>query len=247
MPDLLNECRLVSHIYEYQEVTSTMDVAESIIKDKGIDSNFVVVAETQTKGRGRKGNHWDSNRGGLWLTLGLFNYSFAPSLMLYTGLMMRRTLFHLLNIDEIFIKWPNDILIGDKKCCGIIANQNSQARYHLIGIGLNTNNDVSNINENYKAISLAEITGKPISNKQVLKTFLDFFFSSIGIFQTDSLGPFIDEFNNFHLLNNKFIEIENKTSYKGLCIGIQEDGGLVLKDASNNEIVVYSGTIKSFL
>ncbi|MDX9869400.1 MAG: hypothetical protein RBS92_01620, partial [Candidatus Cloacimonadales bacterium] len=68
----------------------------------------------------------------------------------------------------------------------------------------------------------------------------------IGIFQTDSLGPFIDEFDNFHLLNNKFIEIENKISYKGQCIGIQEDGGLVLKDASNNEIVVYSGTIKSF-
>ncbi|MDX9976912.1 MAG: biotin--[acetyl-CoA-carboxylase] ligase [Candidatus Cloacimonadales bacterium] len=242
---LIKNIPFVHSIYSYSEVGSTMDMAEEIIKEKDLKNNFLVVAETQTKGRGRKGNVWTSNYGGLWFTLALYNYSLASSLMLYTGLMMLRTLKSLFLLDDLSIKWPNDILIGTSKCCGIIANYNALLKYHSIGIGLNTNNKISEINNNYKAISLSEMIGMTVSSQLILEQFLERFFGNIDMYQKDNLEPFLNEFNANHILDNKYVEvINNNNKYMGKCRGINSDGGLLIEN--NKLLTLYSGTITLF-
>ena len=71
------EIRLFKKIYLYDEVSSTSDVAKDLINK--CDENFLVVAKNQSSGYGRKGNHWHSPKGGLWMTAGLKSQNEKPN------------------------------------------------------------------------------------------------------------------------------------------------------------------------
>ncbi len=109
-------------IHYYSSVASTMNTARDMAR-KGCPHFSVVIAGTQTRGRGRLNRRWHSTKGGLYFTIILrpeippilsYKLSFAASLILV------RTLRDLFNI-EAMAKWPNDILVDDCKLAGILS------------------------------------------------------------------------------------------------------------------------------
>ncbi|HIH71231.1 MAG TPA: biotin--[acetyl-CoA-carboxylase] ligase, partial [Methanothermobacter thermautotrophicus] len=105
----------------FDEVDSTNNVAKRMAED-GATEGTVVIAKTQSRGRGRRGKPWISPQGGIWMSIILrpeVHPSRAPLLTLVAGVAVARTLRDECGLD-VGIKWPNDILIGDKKVCGIL-------------------------------------------------------------------------------------------------------------------------------
>jgi BirA family biotin operon repressor/biotin-[acetyl-CoA-carboxylase] ligase len=131
-------------IYCYDSVTSTNDIVHFLARD-GEPEGSVVFARGQTQGRGRQGGPWVSP-----YNLGLY-FSFllrpmmtpqeASRITLTVALAVAKALDEM-HIEGIVLKWPNDILLHEKKVCGILTElslQGAKIKYAVVGVGLNVN------------------------------------------------------------------------------------------------------------
>lgn len=131
-------------IIQLEEVDSTNDLAKKFILEENMTGNCVIIADHQTRGKGRLGRTWESPSGtGLWMSLILGPGICHDQLVLYNfmaSLTVCETLRKLTGL-EFELKWPNDILIRGKKICGILLETvTKQGELFLItGIGLNIN------------------------------------------------------------------------------------------------------------
>jgi BirA family biotin operon repressor/biotin-[acetyl-CoA-carboxylase] ligase len=121
------------------EVPSVLDLVHELAAD-GADAGWVVLSDTQTAGRGRQGRRWVSPRGaGIWL-----GYLFRPGHTLEGGVLSLRVgLTAARALDAlgvaVSIKWPNDILLSDRKLAGVLceARGSGPTGWVAIGIGMN--------------------------------------------------------------------------------------------------------------
>ncbi len=229
-----------NRIFHYQEVDTTMEKAKSLVK-KSIPHLSVVIAENQTAGRGRLNRKWFSSRGGLWFTIILkphtppqlsYIYNFAASLSLAESL---RKLFDL----DIHVKWPNDLLLKEKKLSGLLsemATKGDMVQYINIGIGLNVNNMPDQYEP--KAISLKKILKKEVSRKLILETFLDDFEIRI---QTIDCQKIIEQWKQVTSTIGSRVRVETLTeTFQGVAIDIDETGALFIKDKKEKiEKIIY--------
>ncbi|NOY11166.1 MAG: biotin--[acetyl-CoA-carboxylase] ligase [Archaeoglobi archaeon] len=142
----------VERYYHFEEVDSTNRFAKEV-------SNAVVFSESQSSGRGRLGRRWESERGGVYMSLSLnmsIPVSEIPKVTLLSGLAVCRAL------EEYGarIKWPNDVLVGGKKVSGILSEfvGEEMAAKVVVGIGVNVRNRVPDALRD-RAISLHEVDG----------------------------------------------------------------------------------------
>ena len=136
------------HFEYHSTMPSTKKLAEHYITNRIHKNNFVIVADCQTEGVGRKGNIWLSPKGGLWFSIGLQHISTQKCFPLYIGFCVLKAIndiieenlpdYNQINIAA-FLKWPNDIFLLNKKICGLICSQHSKFGMTNIGIGINTN------------------------------------------------------------------------------------------------------------
>jgi len=162
-------------IYE-PTVASTMDVAREEA-EAGCPEGTVVLADEQTKGRGRLGRTWVSPPGdNLYLTVVL-----RPSPARLRRLSIVSALAVAEAIEEVTglraaVKWPNDVQLSGKKVAGILIESEmtgDEVRFALVGPGINVNLDVSQIEEIHDiATSLAAEFGRPLSRERLLAAFL---------------------------------------------------------------------------
>ncbi len=129
-------------IIRLEKTTSTNDYIKKFIK-KGQDT--LVLAKYQTEGRGTKGRSFSSDVGGIYLTRLKFykNLSASDAFSIVCDVSMAVVKTLLAFGLKPKIKWPNDILVGDKKICGILTENkidNGLISYSIVGIGLNVTN-----------------------------------------------------------------------------------------------------------
>lgn len=132
-------------IHHFFQVDSTNNVAMRLGQE-GEPHGAVVVAEEQTAGRGRVGNAWHSEKtSGIYLSVLLrppIPPQQAPLITLLAGLAIRDAVREQTGLDAD-IRWPNDVLLGSKKFCGILTEMHAephQVRFVVVGIGINVNN-----------------------------------------------------------------------------------------------------------
>ena len=153
---------------KFKSVKSTNDVAHMLIKRKNIRPT-IILSEKQTKGRGTMGKKWISKKGNLFLTI-YFDMNkkkidFKKFAVLNAYLL--KNIFVKKFSNKIKIKWPNDLLIDNKKICGILQETviNEGRKFLIVGIGINTNLDPKN--SSFLSTSLKQITNKNIDNKKL--------------------------------------------------------------------------------
>lgn len=131
-----------AEIHYFDETDSTSTQAAKMA-EAGAPHGTMVIAESQSAGRGRLGRSWVSRQGeGLYFSIILrpeIEIHRIPQLTLLAAVVLART-FEEVCAARPQIKWPNDILIHNKKCCGILtemAGDADRARWVILGIGIN--------------------------------------------------------------------------------------------------------------
>lgn len=189
-----------------------------------------MIAETQTAGRGRFDRKWFSPEfENLYFSILLIEKPLRPNfeILMAVSNSILKTLKNY-NI-ETFIKWPNDIILNNKKLAGILIENKYKAEkleFTVVGIGLNVNTDFSKVEELKDfAISLSQYSGKEIERENILFDFLEKF----------EIEYKLDKKNlyNFYKANlyklNEFIKLKYKDEiYNGIFLNVTEDGILQL-------------------
>tara|TARA_B100001123_G_C15102951_1_gene944307 strand:- start:290 stop:874 length:585 start_codon:yes stop_codon:yes gene_type:complete len=158
-------------IFKFKKVNSTNDVAIKLIK-KEKKNTGCIYAEKQTKGRGRQGKKWISQKGNLFGTIFFPLRKDYPPFNEFTvinPIIISRVIKHYCKDEIISFKWPNDVLVNKKKICGIlqeIISVNSK-KFLIIGIGINI---ISNpkISTKHEATNIYIETKKRPSIKEVI-------------------------------------------------------------------------------
>ncbi len=241
LPDLpIEEIQLQLHttcigtkLLYFPSLTSTNEYVNKLAKQQ-YPEGTVVIAETQTMGRGRKQRIWSSPKGGLW-----FSFLLRPQLppqkamivTMATSIAIAKAIKSTTGADAQ-IKWPNDLLINGKKVCGILTELSAemdQINYMIIGIGLNVNNDVPDI-LHPTATSLKEATNQPVSLMRLfinLVLSLDEWYKQV---KQNNETCIQETWLSLTDMIGKHIEVREETSIiKGVVKGITENGGLLVE------------------
>ncbi|MBF0099732.1 MAG: biotin--[acetyl-CoA-carboxylase] ligase [Desulfobacterales bacterium] len=225
----------------YSEVNSTMEVARE--KANAECPHFtVVVSDRQTSGRGRLNRNWISEQGGLYFTMVLrFNVALAmsPRIVFAASYTLAHVLRNRFQVNA-GLKWPNDILVQEKKIAGILAEsciQGNSLAFMTIGIGLNVNNEPHPIDQ--QACSIKQITGQFVSRKTVLTWFLDEFEEMLS---SDQYLESISLWRKYAITLNRNVAIKTPHgTVHGLAADIDENGALILRQENGKIEVVRFG------
>ena len=225
----------------FSEVASTMEIARTLAAD-GAPHFTVVAANRQTQGRGRLSRHWLSEDGGLYFTMILrpkdrpglsFRFNLAASLVL------ARTLRMLHGIDAK-VKWPNDVMAGEKKIAGILAEMESDEKniqFLNIGIGVNVNNDPSVFEPG--ACSVASLIKKKTETKKLLTLFLDEYEKFI---RSSAMNDVPGEWKKETVTIGRPVEIITiRNRFQGLATDMDQSGALILTCADGRTKKVVHG------
>ncbi len=155
--------------FHYKKVKSTNDIAIREIKKN--QKNGIIIADKQTKGRGRYGKRWVSYKGNILVSI-FFKINKKISINKLNKLnitLIKKALSKMIK-ENIMIKPPNDLLINKKKFAGILQETliNDNIKYIIIGIGINLVKNPSI--KNYPTTNLLKETKKQISKKKLIKT-----------------------------------------------------------------------------
>lgn len=166
-------------IQVFEETTSTNDVIEKLARD-GVSEGAVVFAESQTRGRGRLGRKWISPaRKGLWFSILLrptIRLAEATRPTVGAAVALVRAIQAETGI-KAGIKWPNDILIRDRKVAGILTELNAEpdrVKYMILGIGIDVNLTAADFPAELRktATSLRIEAGKAVSRSELAAAIL---------------------------------------------------------------------------
>ena len=179
------------NLYHFYDVDSTNLFAGRLIAHgRKVPEGTVVIAESQTAGRGRLGRSWHSEReAGIYFSMVLFPKappSLAPLFTLATAVAMHNAVERYSGLD-IDIKWPNDLLVGGKKFCGILSEIQAEVdlvKTMIIGVGLNANHERLPEDIAGRATSLRIASGRIQSRSEILLEFLEEFENHLPGFRT---------------------------------------------------------------
>src|SRR5688572_503867 len=196
----LRTSRFGKTLYHFYTVDSTNAFALRLLgHGRGAPDGTLVLAESQTAGRGRMGRTWYSEAGaGLYLSLVLrpqISPGLAPLVTLGCAVALHNTVERQTHL-EADIKWPNDLLVGGKKVGGILAEiQADLDRIHVlvIGMGLNVNHTALPVELAERATSLRLASGHTHSRLDILLDFLDQFEDLIDRFHAGGPDVIVSE------------------------------------------------------
>ena len=212
-------------IFRFESIDSTSDY----LKNKKDIKNFdLAIAEVQTRGRGRRGNSWVSNKG-----MALFSFALKADkgisieeyskLPLVTGISVLRGIKRIEDLDLKF-KWTNDIYLDDKKISGILVEKVND--FFIIGIGINVNNREMGAAEGI-AISLINKTKRNYIIEDIIFTVIDEFKKYYKRFCDGEWKYILEEINSKNYLKGKIVDIVDiKNHVTGKVTEIAQDGRL---------------------
>ena len=211
----------------------TFDVLDSTneyLKNKEkLEEYEVVIAKTQTNGRGKRGSVWISNEGAALFSFVIDSIGYDDKVTIYTGFIVRNILHKLIkktfveNVESYLkFKWPNDIYYKDKKLCGILCEKVGEKI--IVGIGINVNNNDFGI-FNERATSLNIVTGEKYEIEKLVKEVVIEFKGHYRNLNS-KWNSIIEDINeNSYLVGKKIMLKQNKEYRKFIEIDI--DGNIV--------------------
>jgi len=197
----------------------------------------MVLAETQTAGRGRRGRRWLSPPGlNVYLScLKRFDAGFAAlsGLSLAVGVIVMRTL-SALGIEGAGLKWPNDVLSDAGKLAGILVELGGEYQgpcAAIIGVGLNVRlTDALHEQAGQPVNDLTTLAGEALDRNRVAAALIAALADGLDQFEREGFAAFVDEYARYDLLRDKPLRVQGATDVlEGIGAGIDERGALLLK------------------
>lgn len=230
---------------------STADVAKSssdLARKAALDgaptgTGFLV--GTQTAGRGRRGRTWISPQGGMYLSFVLrpdYDKHLWPLLSFVAALAARETIAHVLASHRPKVKWPNDILVNDRKICGILLEGVEDAL--IVGTGINVapiKADTA-MPGHIQPTSLVDLGDNVTTPALLAADYMDNLARRYNMFNQTAFAPIRDEWMRHAAFLNQNVTVMD-TGLKGRFIGIDVDGSMLLVDASGKTHHITTGDV----
>ena len=257
----LRDLVIGKRIYHYNKIKSTQLLAISLAETNiNTVHGTVIVADEQDEGIGRGKKKWASPRGGLWMSLIIkpkIDFAKINMISVISAISVCEAINDIYQL-KTFIKWPNDVLINEKKLAGILIDtniNNNKNDYIIIGIGINIDVDISKINLSIASNNIIPTRATSIHNESKSKN-IDRFILMKQLLRKIDFYLSLLENDRYH---KKIIEIYKKLSniigkriiiyheclkkYSGIVKDIDNGGGLILERDDKLLEIIYSGEI----
>ena len=252
LKDKLQTSLIGRELLVYESLLSTNKTACDLALS-GAEDGTVIIADSQSGGRGRRGRSWSSPAGlNLYTSIILrpdISPARAPQLTLMSAVALAETVNMLLADDGVRaeIKWPNDILLQGKKCAGILTEMKSAGtgiEFVVIGIGLNLNlrKESMDISISDLATSLYIESGREFSRPEVAQ----FLYSAIENwykrYLDEGFSPVREAWNRLSGIYGRQVRAASGNGYeKGIALGVDEEGALLLEGETGRVIKITAG------
>ena len=230
-------------------ITSTNDWAKQEVESGLLQAPALLVADSQSAGRGRGTNTWWSASGNIAATFVVSqNPHVAFGLVpLLAGLAVRRALVRLTACEEIGLKWPNDLVVGRRKAAGLLCER--LQRVDLIGVGVNVNagsrEAPAELRE--RITSLRELTGNVWDLTDVVSELSQDVNRVLSVESENAAREMLQEYSLHHWPTGKNVELvdtDRAPRIGGRCVGIDPQGRLLVKTEQGSHALL-TGSIVS--
>ena len=238
--------RFIGHkIIYYPSLNSTMDAAKKEAQ-WGAEAGTVIVAGEQTAGRGRLQRTWFSPAGGLAFSVILRpNINYLPYMIMLASLAVTYGVRSLTGLKPQ-IKWPNDVLIGEKKICGILIENDIRKnilRHIVIGIGLNVNLQLSQFPEIAGiATSLSDQLNRQVSRSEVLRSVLVEMDKLYSVLPNGEI--LLHQWKNNLVTLGQQVQVNmGDQIYTGRAESVTENGALMIRQKDGHLVQIIAGDV----
>lgn len=233
-------------VHYIETCDSTQDVLSMLAKE-GASEGTIVIAEELKRGRGRMGRQWIASKGGLWLSLLLKpkTMTYLHLLSLAIAIAVAQAIRELFNI-EAKVKWPNDVLINEKKVSGILIEGSIEAdtiHYIVVGIGINVNNTLTNELTEI-ATTLKNVVGSDVPRIPLALNLFKNIDMVYAMIKNNKIKEIVKTWKNYSSTINRYVKAITLTEeIEGLAQDIDYDGALIIKTNSGKTIKIHAGDI----
>ena len=265
--ELLDENRVLAAIgtqrawFNVQILDEVASTNTYLMQHKDSAHATCVAAHVQTHGKGRRGRTWVSQLGASLTFSLLWRFQCGAAalsgLSLAVGVALIRAL-NSLSVNNVQLKWPNDVLVEGKKLAGILIELQGDLEgpsAAVIGVGVNLNlpkNVLDSIDQ--PAIDLANASIKHVNQSELLGVILKHLADVLSSFETHGFIGLRDEWLSYHAYENKPVRmlLPNGTDVHGIVKGVAEDGILLVQTAlglqrfSAGEISLRNSSLKGY-
>ena len=239
-------------IHHYYQIDSTMSEAARLAAAKAPEGTLVV-AEEQTAGRGRFGRAWFSPRGaGLYFTVILrpkLTPASAPILTLLTGVAVAEVLREITDLPAD-LRWPNDVLIRDKKCAGILVEMTAQperVEHVQVGLGVNVNQKEMPQELAAEATSLCREAGRAFSRLEIVAGIIKRIEHYYQRFRAEGTASIIERFSALSsYARGKRVQVtDGARTIAGETVGLSPEGMLLVQRDDGQVEPVLAGLVRA--
>ncbi|OFI01495.1 bifunctional ligase/repressor BirA [Clostridium acetireducens DSM 10703] len=262
IPDILNyeeikeylNTKYIGRNINYFETIDSTNIKAKELALQGEKEGTVIISEEQTLGKGRLGRGWASPKyKGIWMSLILkpnIDIMKAPKITQIGAAAIVKALREM-NIKS-FVKWPNDIVLNNKKICGILTEMSGELNrisYVIMGIGINVNINKEDFSEEIRAVatSLKEEVGHKISRKELVgKVLNNFEYLYYKFVNEENFKETIDICKSHSALIGKQIKVINNKSTKiAKAVDLNDEGELVVQYENGDMEYLVSGEVST--
>lgn len=223
---------MFKNMHFVEETASTNEVLQEMLHTKRLPEGFVVYSHYQTAGKGQTGNHWESEKGkNILFSMVLYplelpiDEQFLISQLV--GVAIKKSIDQF--VENVSIKWPNDLYIGEKKIGGILIENSwkgMKIRQSVIGVGLNINQNTF-VSDAPNPVSLSQLTGKTYDLDVLLSNIIG---NILELYrQSDKIRIRNLYHQSLYRKNGFFRFKDNQESFKAQIITVFPDGQLELE------------------
>ena len=244
-------CKWMSKEIVYFEEVGSTNIEATRLAAEGKEHGTLVLADSQSGGRGRRGRNWHTPKGtSIAMSIILkpqMEAEHASMLTLVQAMAVAKAVEDVSGLDAQ-IKWPNDILVNEKKVCGILTEMNLEGTKIgsvIIGTGINVNQDefpgeIADI-----ATSLKKETGDAFFREELIKKICQYFEKYYETFmQTKDVSAIIEEYNARLISAGRSVRVlDPKEEFAGEAQGINSKGELLVKKENGGIVNVYAGEV----
>lgn len=251
----------LGHVVHYFDSTETTQDDARRLAEAGAPEGTMVIAEEQRSPRGRLGRAYFTPPGGLWFSLILRPHR-SPDQVIHLSLLAGVGVHQA--IEEVtglrpWIRWPNDLLVGDRKLVGIgveLASEQDVLHYVIVGIGVNVNISMRDFPADLRpiAISLRELLGRDVPRVPLLQRILERIEALYDRYLAVGPAPVLEAWRALPSLLGQRVTVEELQPirpgietggrWEGTAIDLDDDGALLVRTDDGRLHPVVAGDVR---
>ena len=239
------------NVLAYRSVKSTNDIAVEMANSGAVEGT-IITAEQQTEGKGRLGRVWFSPMGSGIYVSAIFRPAFVPEYAPGMSIMTALALYEAVqncspsepHLKTLSLKWPNDLMIGNRKLAGILtelATEDRNIHHVVVGVGINVNECAEDFPEELAgtATSLRCELGRKFNRVDLLQSFLRSLEKQYETYLLHRLEKDHDRIRKYSMLIGKDITLQSgRMRMEGKVQDIDADGRLILETSNGVEKII---------